>query len=1216
MPKKAISIKDFSGGVSTHPDPRDIRDNECANAENLNFSKSGIIKMFGECQSYSGTVPDLAGFWQTAATVHGISATALYDSNNAWVDSIYNYPGVGLFSFSSKYSDADTATSVAGTTEGSNLISPKKYVKAVSGGSQEEGHGDTDWKSNGNFKQEAAQEYPFWHHYMNDGSSADTTSYIELPNIGVKEQQIATASGTNDYPNGCRFNQHKIFCNDAEGQAKYEGKRYLLTFTIHMHNMHDNDNATNRTKFPVSKDVGTDKDDTLVDQLVQLRKMHDSNDDGSGGERQFRLKKIIIKEGSGYFVDNDGSDIEFYNPLWSNNDSAQLSGDYELIPNTHFHSGNMYTNGLAGCYSCVVTSNSDLWNGGAGTKLRFEVDVDAGNNRYMHDDNGTYSDMRRNDHQGTTYGPNGGTAGVDACESFFIGNIGLYKIADEAPVARNYLFLVTHSGNETNSYWGYEHNNYGLDHYQTYIHSWDDQSGIWDRYSDPYLDSAELDEVTYAPHMNSRNRDPRAFKVNGALWFYNLGHREGWDFGDGTMKLSPSKIAKSLPNGGTQYGVDQNDRVWQFSCANGTAGNWFPSRTATLESEHGNQGGALTAPETGVRYAGSYFDPSQFAQDDTLHRNHMGSYNQYYQFITGQELIARSLGSDAGKYEYRGAYPSQNIYFFYGSTSTDPAAGGGWNALGGGAGYRLWCSYMYEDGQESQLVDLDQNNQNGGALSDNEIIGQRLYGRVRIPKYWINSYHNSHDRVMAGKIKSFRSWHDQGGARNSNFSLVGARIYFSNEIEYPDSRFLMLDISFEKGVKQSGQDTDYVPWSPVEVDNHTGAGGTMKTLCYESAFDIFEPPLLYTYEALNGYGPKEVTAFSYNTAVVANRRLYASDGITIRRSPVNAFSILPEVSTIEIIKDDGDPIIALHEFGDRLLVFKIRKLHIINISDEIDFLEETINFMGINSYYHVVTIDYGIVWFNNNGLYHFDGQSIKNLLEKDNKRLIDIDEWQTFIQTDSQIMYEPKNRDILIKKGSNNSKAQFYLFNVTTQSWSKSHATDAFVATASHAKTTNWVIDHNDNLIVGHDVDASDNYKTIKFVKWNNGRGAGGDIVYSSKDFDFGQPGVKKKLCKVYLAYKGNAVSARVKYTVNGDTDYANDGFNFNSTDQPLLDMSSAENKEHWTVASLKPTNSSDANNRYSFQIHVYTDPSGSGPVDEDFQINDITLVYRTKSVK
>ena len=137
---------------------------------------------------------------------------------------------------------------------------------------------------------------------MNDGSSADTTSYIELPNIGVKEQQIATASGTNDYPNGCRFNQHKIFCNDAEGQAKYEGKRYLLTFTIHMHNMHDNDNATNRTKFPVSKDVGTDKDDTLVDQLVQLRKMHDSNDDGSGGERQFRLKKIIIKEGSGILL--------------------------------------------------------------------------------------------------------------------------------------------------------------------------------------------------------------------------------------------------------------------------------------------------------------------------------------------------------------------------------------------------------------------------------------------------------------------------------------------------------------------------------------------------------------------------------------------------------------------------------------------------------------------------------------------------------------------------------------------------------------------------------------------------------------------------------------------------------------------------------------------------------------------------------------------------
>ena len=412
-------------------------------------------------------------------------------------------------------------------------------------------------------------------------------------------------------------------------------------------------------------------------------------------------------------------------------------------------------------------------------------------------------------------------------------------------------------------------------------------------------------------------------------------------------------------------------------------------------------------------------------------------------------------------------------------------------------------------------------------------------------------------------------------------------------------RQLLLDINFKKGVKHTGQDTDYSPWTPVTVNN--------KVVGYDSQFDVTDPPLFYTYEAMNGFGPTTSTSFSYNSAVIANRRLYASDGVTIRRSPVNQFSLLPENSTIEIVKDDGDPIMALHEFGDRILVFKQKKVHIINVSDEIDFLEETINYMGINSFYHVTTIDYGVVWFNENGVYHFNGEKIRNLMEKENRKLIDLVEWQAFLNTSTQIMYDPDNRDILIKKGTDDSKTQFYIFNVTTQSWTKTHETDSFIASADHGKTSNWVLDHNNKLIVAHDTTVADKYKTLKFVYWNKTRTNSNTITYATKDFDFNQPGVKKKLCKAYVSYKGDGSNLTVKYSCNGETDIA-DMKQFNSDNTPLEDKSG--DLTQWHIAELKPTVSSEANNKYSFRIHM------TGSAGATFEINDITLVYRMKSVK
>ena len=60
----------------------------------------------------------------------------------------------------------------------------------------------------------------------------------------------------------------------------------------------------------------------------------------------------------------------------------------------------------------------------------------------------------------------------------------------------------------------------------------------------------------------------------------------------------------------------------------------------------------------------------------------------------------------------------------------------------------------------------------------------------------------------------------------------------------------------------------------------------------------------------------------------------------------------------------------------------------------------------------------------------------------------------------------------------------------------------------------------------------------------------------------------------------------------------------------PLEDKSSTENKESWHLAELKPTTSADANNIYSFQLKF------AGTAATDFEINDISIVYRSKQVK
>ena len=376
----------------------------------------------------------------------------------------------------------------------------------------------------------------------------------------------------------------------------------------------------------------------------------------------------------------------------------------------------------------------------------------------------------------------------------------------------------------------------------------------------------------------------------------------------------------------------------------------------------------------------------------------------------------------------------------------------------------------------------------------------------------------------------------------------------------------------------------------------------------DGAADLFTtgPALVSTFKDRTGREVGDPTSATFKSAIVANRMVYAANiqqdsevfGDRIIKSPVNKFDIFSSKRLIEATINDGDEIVAIQSYADRILEFKKSKMTIINVSQEIEFLEETFPFKGISSPTAVCKTDYGVAWVNANGCFLFDGKQVTDLLDKGGLQKIKESDWQSFITDTSMIGFYPKKKQlIVVKDTSTASDGDIYLFDMVTGSWVQgdSKLTDSI-------DYTNFI----NNILTGDLVYAA-NTGTSTFYSWRDTAQSSSAVSFQTKDIDFGQPAQRKKVYKVYISYKGDGSSVTVKYGVNGETD-ASDLYAFDSAN--LADKSSAENLETWHLAELKPGTSSQSNNIYSFQI-VF-----DGTAAADFEINDISIVYRLKNVR
>lgn len=479
--------------------------------------------------------------------------------------------------------------------------------------------------------------------------------------------------------------------------------------------------------------------------------------------------------------------------------------------------------------------------------------------------------------------------------------------------------------------------------------------------------------------------------------------------------------------------------------------------------------------------------------------------------------------------------------------------------------YNIYAAYILEDGTESGLTYV------GSTSGLSSGVGINITAKVYVNPAAAYGY-NSREIGIAFYIKS-----DQDDS-----------YYFFAEALYEST----------KGLHVNGyNDGSYESWvysSPTFTATYNGITDPIKNI---------------TYEMRNNTNPeKKISAsrskgsFYAKTAVVANRRVYYGN-IAYRDSDLNLItkedwvlksevgrpgSIDADYSVIEVIESDGEAIVKLETFANRLLEFKENTLYIINISKNIEYLEAKKENLGIKEPYQSISTEYGIVWFNKNGAYVFDGQKIRNLHINENRRVISQSEWKSFYNDDAHIVYNSRLKEVYFFSSISNSTKSGYVFSFDTLSWSKINSVfnDLY-------QGTNVVTDY-DSYATFVKKNASANQFDLYKIDDESNSNVNIEIV--TKDFDFGNDADLKNINEVLLVFTPS--KSNLSGTVDLTFSYRTNGTGNYTTINNYIDggTSQVTKKESLYLKNIR-----------SIQFKL------SGSVPGDFELNNISIIFRIK---
>lgn len=443
-----------------------------------------------------------------------------------------------------------------------------------------------------------------------------------------------------------------------------------------------------------------------------------------------------------------------------------------------------------------------------------------------------------------------------------------------------------------------------------------------------------------------------------------------------------------------------------------------------------------------------------------------------------------------------------------------------------------------------------------------------------------------------------------------NKRITGSRVYYKKVDD--DNYYLIGESDFiDNGFKffPEAETYDYTAATPTSTFSPFSV--ITQGITPESANTVD------TWKSLNGFYQKVSTLSArWKTGTTQGRRAYIGNiqqgnktyPDRMLKSMVNRFDTFPDKdSIVDVAVRDGENIIKLESFADRVLQFKEKTLYIINVAQGSEFLENVHPFMGINYEYHSVKTDQGIAFFNEYGAYLYNGNEIIDLLEKNGKALIDENTWSDFI-TDpsisrSSIGYVPKKHRIIFMA----HLGDMYIYNLKTKTLTFSEDSTAY-NDIDPREITNFGINGDSNMFL-----IAGQKSTI--YEYNHASSATHNFEYQSKDIDFGDPSVRKKIYKVYMTYKtasSELPNVVCKFDTNGEG--AHDKLFSASTN--YVEYASGETGAYyslapatsWTTVELKPSTGSEANNIYSFSLKISIGSVHSGTLANAASANNITL--------
>ena len=399
---------------------------------------------------------------------------------------------------------------------------------------------------------------------------------------------------------------------------------------------------------------------------------------------------------------------------------------------------------------------------------------------------------------------------------------------------------------------------------------------------------------------------------------------------------------------------------------------------------------------------------------------------------------------------------------------------------------------------------------------------------------------------------------------------------------------LFLDADYRRGIR-SNLFEDYQAFSTADTNYNESKN-----------LDIVNPSL-DTYESINGYsqdeesivlgtGAADGTAGGFKAATVCARRAWIAnvkkDGKVfddrIYYTPTNRFATFPDSYYLDIGISDGDAFTALHSFGNRLLAFKHKKLYVINISSSSDagwYLEAEYDGMGCRQQESISKTPFGVCWVNDDGVYVFDGQSMpKELTLK-----LDDKAWRTNQTTKNPaIGYNNKYKQLCVVQDAA-ADTDVFVFDFATQSWS-------LTKSIGSAGISNFLESFDGLYYLEY---GGSHAKTLKLLTGDIGTK---QITLITKDIDFGNPGLIKKIKKVYVSVKDDGSGNTLTLTYE--------------TDNPRKDGSAT-----YASTTESPATISDADFKIlSYTINQNCESIQLKLVDVDGQaivINDINIDYR-----